>query len=99
MFKDIGEAYAVLSDPKKKQRYDQGVDVEDLDNDFAGQSGFGGDPHDIFRMFFGGGGGGGGGGTHTHGPGMGGGGGEQFFYNGGGGGASRGAPGGFNFQY
>jgi DnaJ family protein C protein 7 len=66
MFKDISEAYTVLSDPKKKNRYDQGADIEDLDNDHSGH-GFGGggmDPNDIFRMFFAQGGGGMGGGGH-----------------------------------
>ena len=49
MFKDISEAYHVLSDPKKRDRYDRGVDIEDLD--------FGGiDPNNIFQMFFAGGG-------------------------------------------
>ena len=72
MFKDINEAYSVLSDPQKKTRYDQGADIEELDNPGAG--GFHGDPNDIFRMFFGGGGGG-----------MGGHGGHQHFSQGGGG--------------
>lgn len=47
MFKDIGEAYAVLSDPRKRNRYDQGADIEELDHD---HSGFGGemDPNEIF---------------------------------------------------
>ncbi len=48
----------MLSDAQKRQRYDSGVDIEELD----GMGGMGGvDPNQIFRMFFGGGGGGGGG--------------------------------------
>ena len=58
MFKDIGEAYGVLSDPKKKVRYDRGED--DLDGPSGGGRG-GVDPNDVFRMFFSQGGRGGGG--------------------------------------
>jgi len=61
-FKDIAEAYAVLIDPTKKQQYDSGMDLEDIENGMGGFSGFGGggiDPSQIFQMFFGGGGGGG----------------------------------------
>ncbi|RDD37058.1 DnaJ-like protein subfamily C member 7 [Trichoplax sp. H2] len=52
LFKEVGEAYAVLSDKQKRHRYDSGQDLED--------SSFGADinPNDIFQMFFGGGGGG-----------------------------------------
>ncbi|KAL4447161.1 hypothetical protein ABPG74_014013 [Tetrahymena malaccensis] len=56
VFRDINEAYQVLSDPEKKRMFDQGVDPNDQESggmhaDF--------NPNDIFKMFFGGGGGGG----------------------------------------
>jgi len=60
MFKDIGEAYAVLSDPQKRDRYDNGYDLEDIENG-GGFGGAGIDPTQIFQMFFGGGAGGDGG--------------------------------------
>lgn len=54
-FKDVTEAFTVLSDERKKQRYDSGQDLEDM-------GGFGEDVdvNDIFQMFFNQGGGGGG---------------------------------------
>ena len=51
-FRDIAEAYAVLSDKKKKDMFDQGVDPNDQN---AGYDNV--DPSQVFSMFFGGGGG------------------------------------------
>ena len=76
-FKDIGEAYAVLSDAGKRQRYDCGADVDGCCGG-GGGGGFGGggggpdgvDVDEIFNMFFaqqGGRGGGMGGGGMPHG--------------------------------
>ena len=91
-FKDITEAYSILSDPQKRQQFDSGA----MDADFDGFGGMGGgmggiDPNDIFRMFFGGGGMGGGmgGGFGGMGGGMGG---------MGGGGGRRGGRGGMGGQ-
>jgi len=90
-FKEITEAYEVLSDPKKKQMFDNGMDPNDPET--GGFSSGGANPHDVFSMFFGGGGGGG---HHHHEDdgGFGGfGGGHpfgQFFSSGGGGSSGRG---------
>ncbi|CAF0728958.1 unnamed protein product [Brachionus calyciflorus] len=58
-FKEVGEAYAVLSDPNKKMRYDNGQDLDDSGSGMSADI----DPNLLFQAFFGGGGGFGGGGS------------------------------------
>ena len=63
-FQDVSDAYSVLSDPKKKGMFDQGVDPLNPETASGGAGGpgmsfhfSGSDPNEIFKMFFGGNGG------------------------------------------
>jgi DnaJ family protein C protein 7 len=94
-FKLVAEAWAVLSDPQRRRRYDLGED-EDGQSSMGG-GGMGGmdgvDLADLFAQFHGGGGGFGGGGF------PGGGGGHSHGGFPGGGGRSRGGGAPFGFQF
>lgn len=52
-FKEVGEAYSVLSDNKKRSQYDSGVDLEEMGGSGMGHSDI--DPNVLFQAFFGGG--------------------------------------------
>jgi DnaJ family protein C protein 7 len=95
-FIDVNDAYSVLSDPKKKSMYDQGVDPLNPEEASAGGMHFGGDASEILKMFFGGG-------SpfefRTGGSGFGDGGGFRTFTFGGPGGRTRGGDSGFSFFF
>lgn len=86
-FKEVGEAYGVLSDSKKRSRYDAGQDLEEINGGGSGMSSDI-DPNLLFQAFFSGGG------SPFGGFGGGGGGGGRSSRGGGGG-----FPGGFQFNF
>ncbi|KAI8067571.1 hypothetical protein BC940DRAFT_257038 [Gongronella butleri] len=86
-FKEVNDAYSILSDPQKKARFDSGADLEGMGGMGGGFDGAGVDMNDIFQQFFAGSGGGMGGGM----GGMGG-----MHGMGGMGGMGGGFPGGFS---
>lgn len=73
-FQEINEAKDVLLDRNKRDKYDNGYDLDDINSGRADMGGFGGgggmggiDPNDLLHMFMAGGmGGGGGGRRQTH---------------------------------
>lgn len=44
IFRDVTEAYSILSDPKKRQQHDMGASAEDIDSGMGGMGGMGGFP-------------------------------------------------------
>jgi len=55
-FKELGEAFEILSNPLKKQQWDQGNTIDEI-NGNGGRGGHHGgvmDPQDIFRAYSGG---------------------------------------------
>ena len=53
-FKEVGEAYSILSDPQKRERFDRtGSTDEQASGDFFGGAGGAGGFGDLFDMFFG----------------------------------------------